>query len=694
MHILIVCGTPWCDLGTVFAQLQSTGLSAALPAQTGSVASVADWHQRLFCHRPKATQPIQPGKAWEHAAGEVFLANWEQPLWGWADHRSTWLLDFWQHFDPQTRFVLVHTPAVETLVAAAEQTSLPGFDATQVLDSWCAHQAEMLQFYLRHRDRCVWLPRLPMGTQQTTEAAPALEMLPASEVSEESGAAEACADADLQTLDPLTLEWPISAEWILALRQQLQSTDDPTVAILRTLATKTVQLHEQASALQNEVLACLPGCDMPPAPAALLPVSQQAANLLNQVRQVVVMQGGALRQPLLLKAQTQTARLQNWSETETEAKEALQAQLDAQTQAHTEAVEESELLLLQLHQVQEELEHYFLQHQQAEQACQQLQQRLQRWAQRYPDHCEWDGLAMLPQADANQQDVLISHLHYGGRTLEQLHLQLRHTKKQTQLVLQQQAGQPAPLLHWPQKTAGTELLLDLAAKPGTPEAAVLATLAPSDLQLLKAVCKAVASSLPANAPQQSSWAAHWQAVSQGLEQLPTTWRFDTLSLRHEQVNPDYEYLWLCFHNAQYGSRHWPAFEFRLSASNVRKNQFSYLPKLEFPLPDNNGAKQFEHWFDESEDDKGPKFELRFDIKTPGLDVACWNALSAQDQAQALALVSQLPSFLQQLEQSGTSIHRPWADWQRMASGIQQALITCLAIDPLLVGHAVTSSASV
>ncbi len=122
----------------------------------------------------------------------------------------------------------------------------------------------------------------------------------------------------------------------------------------------------------------------------------------------------------------------------------------------------------------------------------------------------------------------------------------------------------------------------------------------------------------------------------------------------------------------YGERHWPTFEFRLSAANVKKGQFSYLPKLEFPLAA-QGPQQFENWFEESDDDRGPKFELRFDIKNKAMDIGLWNALSATDQAQALSMCEQLPVLLQRLQAPGhqhSPAGPPWADWQNMVSGLQ------------------------
>ena len=174
MHTLIICGTPWCDLDAVYQKLQQAGLAAPVPAANGSIRTFEDWHHRLFAHRPLPMEPVQPGKSWEQAAGDIFLANWEQPVWGWADARSTWLLDFWLQFDAQIRFVLVHTPAVDALVAATQQSEQSAdempFDAQKVLDSWCAHQEQMLQFSLRHRERCMWVTRCASDVVQPGES--------------------------------------------------------------------------------------------------------------------------------------------------------------------------------------------------------------------------------------------------------------------------------------------------------------------------------------------------------------------------------------------------------------------------------------------------------------------------------------------------------------------------------------------
>lgn len=693
MHTLIICGTPWCDLDAVYQKFQQAGLAAPLSATHGSIRTFEDWHHRLFAHRPWPTESVQPGKSWEQAAGDIFLANWEQPVWGWADARSTWLLDFWLQFDAQIRFVLVHTPAVDALVAATQQSDQSAdempFDALKVLDSWCAHQEQMLQFSLRHRERCMWVTHWSAEMVQAGES----ELLAA-------------------------LPWALPLQRPLALHQKLDPVD-PTLRLLHALAAQVVQQHGRASALQQEVWASLPVAMA--SAATQLPLSQEggqsAALLLNQLREVAVLHMGALReqaqnmahqvarlhqekielqQRLAADAQVQLqavrdaeasakAQLTQQRDALSQEKMHLQQRLEAEARARQDATEEGELLLLQLHQVQEELESYFLQHQQAQAQCAGLQARLLRWAQRYPDHCEWECVAFLPQMQVGCQEVLLTQVQQGARVLEQLHVKLHHHKKQLQLVVVRGDGAESPLLRWPSggRGAATEVLLDPAALPGSAEAAQLRWLAPADLQLLKAVCKGLASHLQDGAadgvPEAKLWAKQWLAMAEALGALPPSLRFDAVSLRHEQVNPDYEHLWLRLSNAQYGERSWPVFEFRLSANNVRKAKWSHLPKLEFPLPEQGGPKQFENWFEESEDDQGPKFELRFDMKAPAMDIQCWNALSELDQKQAWELVRSLPAMLQELEQAGARIQRSWDDWQLLATGIEQTLMACLNV---------------
>jgi hypothetical protein len=875
MHTLIICGTPWCDLPGVLKPLHAAGLSAPLLAEKGGVRTLSDWHDRLFTNRSTPAAAMEPGKSWEHAAGDIFLANWEQPLWGWADHRSTWLLDFWLQFDPQTRFLFVHTSAADTLVAAAAaHPQHEAFDAHQVLDRWCAYQAQMLEFSLRHQDRCAWFTHRTLASDEAANQ-PSL-MLPWS----------------------LPFSSPVS-------RPNLSADTDPSSAqLLHAFAMQAVQQHAQALALQQELWATLPGSDGHDVTAKPQAEALAAAEVFEQIRSVVVLQHGATRQQLALtqqeviaitlnnaelqqhiaaetkarkeaaekaelllaqlhqaelqaetkakqteaqakvealkqrdtlsqekanfiaardalaqekakltqrleaqtaaqqtesqaKAQLQAkldteikarketaeeadlllaqlhqvqeelealflknqeaqqqqhqalehAKTQLQAETkakqteaqakaealkqrdalsqekssliaardalaqekakltqrleaqtaaqqaESKAKAQLQAKLDAETKARKDAAEEADLLLAQLHQVQEELENYFLQHQAAQAECEALRARLGRWAGRFPNQCAWESLQTQASVDPDAQETVLLQTEYGDRLFPELRLKLHAAKNRLQLTLMRPAGGAAPWLKWPQFErpdgqwqAADELLIDPAARKGSAEAANLAALAPSDLKLLVALCESL------GAQDATHWASRWQAMAQTLRALPPRWRYDAIHLREEQQLPQYEHLWLRLDNAQWGDRHWPAFEFVLSSHQPRSAQGSHLPKLEFPLSAEGTPKQFDNWFAESEDHKGPKFELRFETLAPAMDMSCWNALSKTDQGQAMQIAIALPQMLQELQQAGVGVSHPWADWQTLAKSIQVTLVTCLGLDVKALPRAKTPAA--
>ena len=163
-----------------------------------------------------------------------------------------------------------------------------------------------------------------------------------------------------------------------------------------------------------------------------------------------------------------------------------------------------------------------------------------------------------------------------------------------------------------------------------------------------------------------------------IQQLPPTLRLDQVKLQREQVNPDYEHLWLHFENLTFNGKRWPEFEFRLSCANVRPKHFGMYPKLEFPQ--HTGQAPFEAWFEEAYDDFGAKLELRFALPD-AMDLAVWQRLSESDHAFIFALISRLPTLFDRLQSTGTNLKRPWADWLAMAQEVQRILLLRTAPQP-------------
>jgi hypothetical protein len=353
--------------------------------------------------------------------------------------------------------------------------------------------------------------------------------------------------------------------------------------------------------------------------------------------------------------------------------ENLQQRIQQHEARHIDLQKESELLLAQLHQVQEELESYFLEAQALKQNKEQLLLRVTRLLKRLPGMVEWDDLA----AEANQTSLTITlqQVVSADRQVPQLKLLLARQKKQPTLQVLDPEGQ-FPALFQGKLTSP----INPIAAAGTPEAALIDQLAPSDINLLQRVCTSVAQALPAPVARRDKWAADLTLLAEQLKVLPPVWRYDSVSLLHEQVNSDYEHLWFHFDNATFGNRNWPSFEFRLSAANIRKGKFSQHPKLEFPEPGPGISKQFENWFEESEDDHGVKYELRFDLRTCRLDAVVWGALDKYDRAQMVALVIAIPRILSALQRDGVALKRPYEHWMELAKQVKEILSISVATD--------------
>ena len=636
MQTLIICGTPWCALQPLQTLLQTSGLGGARQAKAGSVAGIDQWYDRLWTSQPEAGQSIQPSKPWELAAGEIFLANWDQPVWGWADSRSTWLLEFWRDFDKSTRFVLLYTPAYDVLCSAMADTAAADFDSQGLLATWCTYQAELLRFYHRNRDRCVFV-----HAHQVNRPGPKL----------------------VETINQ-ALGTTFSASATVA---QALPAFDP---LLHLLVQSVLGNHPEVRALEDEINATLPEVDgIQPLPAADLTAA--IAHVRASYRK---------------EAEQRHAR-QVQDQADFELKKDNELQLAQLTRAKQELTQENELLLLQLHQVQEELEHYFLQHQQASQEKQAVEVQLHKVLARYPDYTEWDRVELLSSTVPVR--CQIQGIKAGSLSPRTIDLSVDMFQRTPVLVLTPPDNASAqPLNYWPTsaQTGSSANLVPLQLNPSAPQgsesAALLRSMAPSDLQLVRAACTAMAQDLPASLPARQAWVEVLGTLRNQLAQLPSAWRFDTVRLKIQHVNPGYEHLWFELGNVYFGQRHWPTFEFRLSAADIKKGKFSYLPKLEFPLPA-EADKQFENWFDEFQDKTDPRFELRFDTKNKAMDIGLWKALSAVDQAQALSLCDQLPTLWHRLQSQGAQIARPWAEWQHLATGLQQALVKCLDLKTLV-----------
>jgi hypothetical protein len=185
----------------------------------------------------------------------------------------------------------------------------------------------------------------------------------------------------------------------------------------------------------------------------------------------------------------------------------------------------------------------------------------------------------------------------------------------------------------------------------------------------------------------------WQGALSDLitrfRKLPPVLRYDKVALKRELHNIDYEHLWLEVIGVQLGDISIPKLDFRIGASLVRPDGFSRHPKFEFPLIDRK-HKPFESWHPESNDEHGPKFELRYDLDKKAMDMAALMKLSQTDRPLVLGLIVLAPQLVKDLIAQRISIHRPWVSWAQFAQEASE--LTTLMLRAMREGQTQASTA--
>jgi hypothetical protein len=146
-----------------------------------------------------------------------------------------------------------------------------------------------------------------------------------------------------------------------------------------------------------------------------------------------------------------------------------------------------------------------------------------------------------------------------------------------------------------------------------------------------------------------------------FKKLPQVMRYARVALKRELHNIDYEHLWLEISGVEFGNVSIPKLDMRIGAALVRRDGFSRHPKFEFPLI-NRKDKPFESWYPESNDDQGPKYEVRFDLDRNAFDLEALKKLSNVDRTLVLNLIMLTPKMVEDLIAQRIAIHRPWVSW--------------------------------
>ena len=665
MKCICVTGAVQANVESVFTLLQQAGLDLPQLNQRNDAIDIASWHDQvsaLEANQPAAENtPHNLGRFMDQMAGDIFVTNIKAALWGWADSRSTQMLDYWHDFDPRINFVLVYV-SPEQMLADAIRTNTAEVSVEAVLAAWQSHNQKLLRFHLRNPQRSLLIYSRealanPQALLDLCAEKWSLDLTAYSDNTEAFNseddllalylAQQLCREhtevADLtyeiaSTLNRLadveatiTNSLPIANESLInsyrvlqdrsAAQQQLQEQEQEISALKDRFDEQKKQGEQELKTLRADNAKIIKefNAQLALSDDSLKSSTQENELLLLQLHQVQeelehhFLQGTELQTLLdghieakATSDQEKTTLIEQCDALSHELA-ALNQQSQQITESHLKASEqENELLLLQLHQVQEELEHYFLQHQDKQNALKLEEIRWQRMLQRNPDYCDYESLKLLPEENGLDNALVwqFQNLHIASRSIPQLTFNTFTEQGLTGFVFSQSTSKESVFTRWPINSLNEDQLTLIPCGEGeliVNRFEALINLSTSDWTFLQALIRMLLSILQQpqtlKLPADLNVETHLEGLKafQGIiNKFPPIFRYDQLTLKRSQVNTDYEHLWLNLDNLTFGDKHLPAFNFRLSCANVGPNRFGGYPKLEFP--ETTESCIFEGWF--------------------------------------------------------------------------------------------------
>jgi type II secretory pathway component PulJ len=166
MNKIILLGHPSSSFGAVENLLKQSGMKTALPSKRDNLLPEAITDTLCKAHdcvllddvmSEDEFQPQQVGTVWHGLALDLLLGNLDQELWGWADSRSIFWLDYWSSLDPHATFVMVYDHPISVLQSNASLLANGDLEMAvpRLLENWQAYNGAMLRFYSQQPDRCL-----------------------------------------------------------------------------------------------------------------------------------------------------------------------------------------------------------------------------------------------------------------------------------------------------------------------------------------------------------------------------------------------------------------------------------------------------------------------------------------------------------------------------------------------------------
>jgi hypothetical protein len=666
MKCICITGKIQTDLERVSDVLHQAGMKPPKPANRDELINISSWHDQTLavaCENSIANHPItNPGRLMDQLAGDIFVANIAVNVWGWADSRSTWLMEYWLHFDPRIHFILVCTLPQHMLASAvADRKEINSLD--NIMDSWQSHHEMLLRFHLLNPTRSILIDAwdFMQNSQGLVSYCHEKWKLKLSANTPPPPSNRIFDPLDLYLAQQLCLSYPKA----ISLQKELMA--NFTALGEGNYKDSTAQLSTEQILIDYYAL--------PERTAQSKKLHK--ANAENNIKEAHIAE---LTQALQEQRFLANERLEHIKRLTTNKEQILTDFASQQTETENRLNilrQENAFLLRQLHQTQEDFEDYVIQLQDVQYALVSAEERWQRMLQRNPGYCDCESIKIL-SAKGNTALWRIKNLRLNNRHFAEITFKTILIQNMAGFVFPHQGNESGMMKRWPLLSGNQR---DLEIIPIGAEAIlkrrieIMVDLSTTDWEFLHALTYQMEATL-GHAPsltklvefKPSPLFAGLGRLREVIEKFPATVRYDHVDLKQEWLGSGYEHLSLHFQNLSFDGKRWTEFEFRLSCSNVLSDCFGQFPHLAFPP--SNGCSPFENWFVESHDEFGAKMELRFAMPH-AMDMEVWQRISPEDRRFITGLIVRLPGILTNLRDSGKTISRPWENWIQATKEIQR-----------------------
>lgn len=658
MKTLCITGTECAMFNKISDTIFNAGISPAktITQPNGSSMDFNDWHQKVVDENSLLSidSSSKIGRIWEQLAVDLFMENVGQEKWGWACPQSVKLLNFWHSFAPQLCFILLYSTPEEAIYSASKNlnnNSAHNNSGDAIIKQWLNDQQMMLKFYIKNP-----LQSLLINVNDFRKNPKYLVEKINEHFNFNLNSFTALNDPDsenLKILEPNSL-----AEYLVNITLQQSQYLSEVNTLFSELEKNKVAICADEIIAENGIMNNSIS-------------TENNSKISNNNNDSIVVDSYAL----LCKYNYDISNNINLQNNFVELQDSR---------------EDADLLLRQLHKVQEELEFYYLEYRAEKKRADTIESKWEKMLNKHPYYIDCDNIICQNSSDNQGLFWSLENIEIFNRSIDFLQLETLLWQDKIIFRFVEKQDKDLPLLVWNPNSKDNQNNNEFIVCPLIVNDAIQ-QLATTDIILLKNLSVLFLQQLQnSNSdivnrnPNINLFINVFRQIPNFLDNvLPKTLRFDELYIKDYEELGEYENLTFHLTNISFANKLYKNFEFRLACANIQDNQFGTDPKLEFP--EEFGKIILENWFAESEDNYGSKLELRFAIPN-AMDINVWDKLSQNDKNFIANLVNLLPYRIEQLSKTditGNSAEekmfsRNYNDWINLANTIKNILNTQLA----------------